>query len=59
MPNSNRPAADEDQHHVRQAVDRIEHADLRVAEAALTLQQVGDRPYRVVDVEIAVGGRSH
>ena len=52
-------AADEDQHDVGQAVDRVEQADLLVAEAALALQRVGDGADRVVDVVVAVQRRGH
>ena len=46
-------AAHQNQHDVRQAVDRVQQADLRVAETALPLQQVGDRVDGIVDVEVA------
>ena len=44
-----------DQHHddVREAVDGVERADLRVGEAEQPLQRVGDRADRVVGVVVA------
>ncbi len=47
--------ADDEQHYVRKVVDGVEHADLRVREMALLLEQIRYRTDRVIDVVVADG----